>query len=420
MAKRNIYRQAALDRLASPSAQDTHAKLVGRPAWLILLTFVAAIAGASVWAFSVRLPVTVTAEGILIDRAGLVEISADRVGRLETLDLAPGKIVDAGTIVAQMSQSELRRSLETAQAKLDDAKERHARFVRFFEEQKRREVSSDAARETNILNAISALKDRVNLLDDRVESTKVLLEKQIVRQDRLIEVQVAASDARERLAVLEEEYLRLKLASDERESERTIALLDESLNVEEQERQVARIAAQLEDQQFIRATHTGRVVEVKVNSGDVIALGDALATIAPIDENGGLEAVFYAPPGDGKLIEVGMSAEVSPTGVEREIYGFIVAEVTSVAPLPATREGMRRTLQNDQLVTQLSAGGAPIEVRLKLEPNAATPTGLNWSSSDGPQRGVGAGALVRGKVVVDMVPVADIILPGFSRFISGS
>ena len=131
MAKRNIYRQAALDRLASPSAQDTHAKLVGRPAWLILLTFVAAIAGASVWAFSVRLPVTVTAEGILIDRAGLVEISADRVGRLETLDLAPGKIVDAGTIVAQMSQSELRRSLETAQLtkSLANSTSRHWRTV---------------------------------------------------------------------------------------------------------------------------------------------------------------------------------------------------------------------------------------------------------------------------------------------------
>ena len=420
MSKKIVYRQAALDRLAAPDAKDTHARLVSSPAWLILMTFVIAIVGVSLWSFTVKLPVKVTAQGILIDKAGLVEVSADRVGQLETLALVPGMIIEEGMIVAQMSQSELLRALETARAKLDDAQERHDRFVRFFEEQRRREVSSDAAREANIANAIGALQSRIELLDERVASTQALLDKKIVRQDRLIEVQVAAADARERLAVLEEENLRLRLASDERESQRTIALLDEALNVEEQEREVARLTAQLEDQQVIKSTHKGRVVEVKVNAGDVISLGDALATLAPADESAGLEVVFYASPGDGKLIEVGMPAEISPAGIEKEVYGYIVAEVSSVSPLPATREGMRRTLQNDQLVTQLSSGGAPFEVRARLVPADTAASGFKWSSSDGPPRGVGAGALVQGKVIVDEVPVVDMIVPGLSRLISGS
>ena len=418
LAKKQIFRQAALDRLASPEKLDAPARLVRGSGWLVLLTFAVAIAGCAVWAFTAKAPVSVPADGILIDRAGLVEIAADRGGRLETLDLEPGAEVAAGEVVARMSQADLRRELEAAAARLDDARQRYARFEGFYDEQKRREDQSDAARRATIERTLDVLRERVALLDERVEKTGALFAKNIVVQDRLLEAQVAAADARERVSVLEEEALRLDLSAVERESERRIALLDEALNVEEQEREVARLTAQLADQQVIRSAHAGRVVELKVNAGDVVQPGDALATLAPLDGAGELEAVFYAPPAEGKRIEPGMIAEVSPGAVEREVYGFILAEVASVAPLPATPEGMRRTLQNDQLVSQLSAGGAPIEARVRLIRDPATETGLAWSSSLGPARGVGAGAVVTGRVIVDHVPVIDLVVPGISKMVA--
>ncbi|MEM1300592.1 MAG: NHLP bacteriocin system secretion protein, partial [Pseudomonadota bacterium] len=118
---------------------------------------------------------------------------------------------------------------------------------------------------------------------------------------------------------------------------------------------------------------------------------------------------------EGKRIEPGMSAEIAPTTVEKEVYGHINATVLSVAPLPATPEGMRRVLQNDQLVEQLSRTGAPIEVRVSLTDDPATATGFAWSSSQGPVSGVNAGTLLEGKIIIEEQPMIDLVVPGLSK-----
>lgn len=415
---RQIFRQAALDRLASPEKLDMPVRLVGAPGWLILAAFAAALGYGAWWAFTTEAPVSVEAEGILIDRAGLVEVAADRGGRLETVSLVPATVVQAGAAVASLSQAELRRDLANAEARFEDAAERYDRFATFYAAQQNREERSDAARRATIERSVGVLRERVVLLEEKAANLAGLVDRQVVIRDKLLDAQIAVTDAYERISVLEEEALRLELDAVERDSERRISLLDEGLKVDEQKREVARLRAQLSDSQVIRSAHTGLVVEVKVNAGDVVQPGDALATLSPLDGSGELEAIFYAPPGEGKRIETGMVAEVAPQAVEREVYGFITAEVASVAPLPATPEGMRRTLQNDQLVSQLAANGAPIEARVTLDRDPLTPTGFAWSSSEGPVHGVGAGALIRGRVIVDYVPVIDLVIPGLSKMLA--
>lgn len=83
-----------------------------------------------------------------------------------------------------------------------------------------------------------------------------------------------------------------------------------------------------------------------------------------------------------------------------------------MAPLPATAEGMRRVLRNDQLVQELTAKGAPIEVRIALERRQDSASGFAWSASEGPDAPVSAGSIVEGKVIVDERRVAALLLPG--------
>ncbi|MEM8791742.1 MAG: NHLP bacteriocin system secretion protein [Pseudomonadota bacterium] len=416
---KKIFRQAALDRLASPEKLDVPSRLVGAPGWIVLFGFMASIGFGVFWALTTKAPVHVAAQGILINRAGLVEIIADRTGQLDRIDLVQGNMVEAGTVVARLSQEDLQRELTIARARLADAQDRYQRFETFYLEQQDRERRSDAARRQTINQTLEVLRERETLLNERVQSTERLVERKVVVRDKLINARVELNDAQERILSLEEEALRLDLAAQSRKSERSIAMLDESLAVDERMREIKRLEDQLSEQQVIVSAHAGRIVEVKVNEGDVVQAGTALATVAPSDDLSELEAVFYAAPGDGKLIEAGMPAEISPTAVEREVYGFIPGDVIHVAALPATPEGMRRTLQNDQLVTQLSADGAPIETRVRLVRDPLTPSGFEWSSSDGPFRGVGPGALIKGRVMVDEVPIIDLLLPGASRLFDG-
>lgn len=414
---KKIFRQAALDRLASPEKLDAPTRLVGSSGWLVLLGFLVSIGFGAYWALVTKAPVHVAAQGILINRGGLVEIIADRTGQLDDLTLVQGQLIEEGAVVARLSQEDLERELKIAEARLTDAEDRFKRFETFYYEQEERETRSDAARRQTIEQTLEVLREREKLLTERVESTASLVERQVVIRDKLLAAQVELNDAQERILTLEEEALSLSLAAQSRISERSISMLDESLAVDERMREIRRLKGQLSEQQVIVSAHTGRIVEVKVNEGDVVQAGTALATLAPSDDVGELEAIFYAAPGDGKLIEQGMEAEISPTAVEREVYGFIPGDVTHVAALPATPEGMRRTLQNDQLVTQLSANGAPIETRVRLMRDPLTPSGFAWSSSDGPFRGVGPGALIEGRVLVDEVPIIDLLLPGASKLL---
>lgn len=417
MAK-DIFRKEALSRLASPDRTDAGIRLVGASGWLILGCFVFAMLAGVAWAFATKAPVKVSGSGILIDQGGLVELASEQGGLLEQVLLAAGDVVEQGQVVARLSRSELRRELVGAEAELADRQERFRQIEASHKARSEREAFADRLRIETLEQTRVALQERAALLSDRAKSLEPLAKRKVVPQIRLIEAQIAVSDVDERILTLDEDLQKIALAAAERESRREIERLEERLAIDEITRKIDRLTARLSEEQVIRSAHRGRVVEIKVNAGDVLAAGGALATLAPADAHRDLLALLYVPPADGKRIEPGMIAQVSPTTVEREVYGHILGEVEAVSPLPATPEGMRRILQNDQLVEQLSLGGAPIEIRVRLTV-AETPTGFDWSASDGPVGGVNAGTLLEGRVIVEERPLPDLVIPGLSAAWSG-
>ena len=112
-----------------------------------------------------------------------------------------------------------------------------------------------------------------------------------------------------------------------------------------------------------------------------------------------LEAVFYVSLADGKRIQPGMQARISPSIIRSEEYGLLLAEVTSVEQLPRTQAEMMAVLGNDAVVQSLSSSGFIIEVRLDVEKDANTPTGYKWTSANGPPAILLDGILSDGRVV---------------------
>jgi len=121
--------------------------------------------------------------------------------------------------------------------------------------------------------------------------------------------------------------------------------------------------------------------------------------------------VLYLPFTQGKKVLDGMSVEIMPSTAEKEIYGHMKAKVVSTAPLPASREGMRRLLQNDRLIDELSAAGSPIQIIAELI-TSDNASGFSWSSSSGPPYPITSGTLLDAKVVVERRALIDVILPG--------
>ena len=407
----SIFRKEALDRMANPERLDAPVQLIGRADWLAVGLFAALAAAAVLWATFTFAPVRIEGEGILIDRAGLSEVVTADAGRIASFAVAPGSIVTRGQAIATLSGAELDRDLSDTGARLVQARARLERLEQFHAEQRNRAASANAERLAGITRTRDELRKQLVYLDERARRVAELVPRGVVRRDAQIDAEAAASSARERITSLDAQADQIRLDALARDGESRLALLDARNAVEDLERERERLLARRSDRTIVRAPLAGRVVEVKAATGDVVAAGAPLATIAQIGRRGDLVAVLYVPAGEGKRTEPGMPVEVAPATVEPSVYGRIRGKVLSVSPLPATREGIRRTLRNDQLVEQLSAGRAVVEVRVALDRDAAAPTGFAWTSSRGPEGGVGAGTLARARIVIDRERVISFLRP---------
>ncbi|MCW5700704.1 MAG: NHLP bacteriocin system secretion protein [Rhodospirillales bacterium] len=410
---RQIYRQAALDRLASPEQLDRPHTLVSARGWSALALLVAALFGGVVWALFSSAPVKVSARGIVLQQGGLREIVADAAGRIDQLMLKRGDIVHSKMAVANFQRSETLREIRDTQAELADAEARLARLTLFYEGQNSRETAAEKERLKGIGETRKLIERREKLLTQSMKDVENLLERKIVVKSKMINTELELANARERLARIADEENSLALRTLDRQSRQELALLDEQLKVDRLNRQLIRRKEQLAEERVVTSPHAGRVVEVKVNQGDMVSAGTAIATLEPIGgEDTEAIGVLFVTPADGKRIREGMAAEIVPSIFRREEYGFIRGEVVFVSSVPATAEGMQSVLRNEQLVKEMSGGSAPFEVRIRFIKDNSTPSGFAWSSSSGPNATVHPGTLLEAAILVDRLPIANLVVPG--------
>jgi HlyD family secretion protein len=159
----------------------------------------------------------------------------------------------------------------------------------------------------------------------------------------------------------------------------------------------------------VTSPYAGRVVEIKVDVGNVVSVGTPIASLEL--EEGSLQALLYMPAAEGKKVYPGMDALISPTTVRREEHGLILAKVKTVSAFPATYQGMMRTLANETLVQSLATSGAPVEVYAELVPEPSTESGYRWSSRKGPPVKIYSGTLCDGMVTVQKQRPIELLIP---------
>lgn len=171
-----------------------------------------------------------------------------------------------------------------------------------------------------------------------------------------------------------------------------------------QRKDLAASIALLENQRSghgqVRSSYAGKVLEVSVTPGQMVSPGARIATIAAEDPSEDLVAVVYFPVRDGKKVQVGHEAQVTPDTVRRERYGGIIGSVSKVSAYPVTRQAIATTLGNEDMAATMANTGPQIEVTIRLE-RGDTVTGYRWSSSAGPAYPQTPGTTVTSRVLID-------------------
>ena len=383
----NLFRKAALDKLASPEQLDVLARVTSPTGWLALGTVGMLLVGVVAWSLLGSVPTRVEGEGILIRGGGLRQLESTGDGILTELNIRVNDEVKPGIQIATISLPQLADKVET---------------VKQTYEQQQREADASAAEDAATIAGLRADQSRVRnelaKANEDLQLKKQMLEKGLVtrRQVTQLERDRGTLQAQYNSIDAQVRQVEQRIRSRRLGAEQTKLTLQELESASKRSATVTTLAA-------------GRVIELKKNVGDQVRTGEVIAVLEPLE--GDLQPVIFVNSKLAKQIRPDMETQVSPTSVKKEEFGFMKAKVSSVSDFPITPEGAQAIVANAALVRELLGAEAKVEMRAALIPNAATPSGYQWSSSSGPPFRIAGGSRISVSVVVDRKPPITYVLP---------
>ena len=184
---------------------------------------------------------------------------------------------------------------------------------------------------------------------------------------------------------------------------------DRKNQIQEVKRNIAQLEVQLNQNGQIISQHNGRVSEVSA-SGQIVSPGTSIATIQAEEPGAKLIGLIFFPAAPGQKIRKGMKLQITPSSVERERFGGIVAIVTHVSPTPVTKEGAISAIGNASVVQSLIAKEPQIQVSASLQQESTFST-YKWSSSKGPQMKFSSGTTASVRVTTEERAPMSFIFP---------
>ncbi|CAN7420500.1 NHLP bacteriocin system secretion protein [Bradyrhizobium sp. LjRoot220] len=408
------FRAVALQRAASPEQLD-HLVRITRPFdWMLVFAICIALIAAVTWGIVGRVPTRAEGQGILISGGGrVVEASSAASGRLATISVMVGDRVTQGQPIAEIVQTDIQQRYAGAVEVFREKERQHIDLV----EKTKRELASKAQNfaklEAAFNQVIKATTQRIEYLTNDVKTLEDLMAKGLTTRRTLEERRRDLNDAQQRKEDTFNEILKLRTTQSDLETQRERESQTSEFALNDARRQMEATAGLLTQNTKIVSPVDGRVLEIKVSAGAVLAVG---APVVAIESEGQkLEALIYIPAERGKNVKLGMPVRIEPSTVKREEFGTMVGTVVTISDFPMTPQGMAAVLHNENLVSRFSKEGAAYAATVSLEPDPETVSGYRWAVGQGPPIRLSSGTLTRAEITTRRQRPLDLVVPLFRR-----
>ena len=422
-----IFRKEALQRLSSPERLDQLMQVVGPHDWLVLGTVLVLLGLALTWAGLGRLSTTVAGRGVLIRPRKVVEWQAPAAGRLATLTVSVGDVVQKGAVLGTIDQDDLHQQLQGDRAKLRDLLAQDSLKDSLQTQQSTLQLQQIALekqalqlQQQDVRQRLRDAEAKAPLLKERLDNRRRLetlglapriSEERLQAEQAYVDNQNKMAECTATLTQLDSQRKQLE----SKEKSLTLQGLEASTSrknqIQELRSSIAVREGQLQRTSAIVSDYTGRVLELTVTVGQRVPLGWRLGSLEVEDSTSPLVGLTYFPIKAGKKVQAGMRVLMAPDTVERERFGSLLATVTSVSAFPVTKEGMLSLIGNAEVVATLAAQGPTLEVVTALTPAPGTFSQYQWSSSQGPPLQITAGTTMTARVVVERRAPMTYLLP---------
>ena len=384
----------------APEPLDDLVKVVSPMGWLAQLCLAGLILAIVLWAVFGSIPITVQGTGILTRPHRVVALQATGNGQIQELRLQPGTRVTADAVIATLAQPDVSTQLLEQKAKLAlfDAQTRE--LLTLQTQRNQEETLAIESQRRNLKRLITQAKELEPVLKARLDGRRSLREHSAIPADDVLEAEQMLRANHDKIPDLEAQARQLDLRLSQMGQQLVELETTRAFQRKELEASIALLESQRSDHGQIRSPYAGKVLEVSAAPGQMVAPGARIATIAVEEASEELVAVLYFPVRDGKKVQPGHEAQVTPDTVRRERFGGILGTVSEVSAYPVTRQAIATTLGNEDMAASLANTGPQIQVAIRLE-RADTLSGFRWSSSAGPAYPQTPGTTVTSRVLID-------------------
>jgi len=411
----SLFRETALQNLASPEQLDQLIKITRPRTWLVLATLGFVLAATLLWSIFGSLPTTLSGQGIIIRQGGTYNIVALGGGVITDFeDFKTGQRIRKGQVLGHVTQPLLALQRDTTLGELQRLEKEQASIV--SEMALERPARSHSARQQADIQR-AAIRSREQLLaslKEKLTHQAALLADGLITNQRYEDSRQAIFSAENDISTAGNalQALNIQGLTDQRNFDERTRQMNAALTSARS--RLADLSAQLALASNVVSTHDGLVVEVLVSKGDIVTVNQPVLSVEePVRS---LEALIYMPPqSEAERIRPGMTVQLSPVTAVKERYGYLVGKVTSVSKYPSSEQGMLAVFNNPGLVRDLSKQGSPIAVTVALIPDSATKSGYRWSSSAASQLDLSSGTLAAATFTIEVQKPISLVIPLFKQ-----
>jgi HlyD family secretion protein len=412
MSDKIEFRQEALEGLSLAERYDSSVQIIPPSSWMLLVTLGVLLASFVAWSLWGTVSYTVTSQGLLLREGEVFDVLATGGGQLLEVKVKEGEIVQAGQVVGLIDQPDIDKALQMLEEDLGDLKRKAEELSRL--DQKNLELKKNyyRGRAGGVGRAMEDKEKQLRLLEDKKQTQEELLRKGLIAKTALLETNQQLLSLKEELNNRRSELR--DLSAQEMTAFRGVEeqrwLLEQQIS--DKQREIERTQKRQEVSSQVLSKAAGRVVEVKLRSGDYVQAGDSLLTLESLElRPESLEVVTYLPVADGKRVHPGMELRVVPSFVKVEEDGFVLGQVTSTSMYPVSMQSILRVTRNAKLAESLLSGGPVYEIRGRLMLDPQTTSGFKWSTHKGRDYPIQSGTYCTGLVTVKRLRPYELVLP---------
>jgi len=161
---------------------------------------------------------------------------------------------------------------------------------------------------------------------------------------------------------------------------------------------------------IIRAKQDGVIQDI-VSYGEYVETGDMIVSILVNSQNSNNRQILaYVPLRVANRLEIGMEAQICPSYVSREEYGYMEGFIFSVGKVPVTEESLLNYYGTTEYVKDILAEESCVEVCISVQMDEESSNRFRWSSEKGRKLPVEVGTICNVQTIMEQKRPIELLI----------